>query len=122
MDILLDTHILLWFVKGDSRLSKSQLSTLNDLDNNIVVSMASLWEIAIKTGLKKLTIPSPLDVLVPKRIGVLNFTVAQLLTVQNLPHHHGDPFDRIIIAQALAEDIHVMSVDPNFPLYGVKLI
>ncbi|TAK46570.1 MAG: type II toxin-antitoxin system VapC family toxin [Saprospiraceae bacterium] len=122
MEILLDTHILLWFVKGDARLPVPRREMIINPSNHILVSLASLWEIAIKTSLGKLDIPASLDLLVPVEMDFLNTTLAHILLVQALPFHHKDPFDRMLIAQALTEDIHIMTDDPNFPPYRVKLI
>ncbi len=107
---------------GDSRLSITHRKMIADGQNTKLVSLASIWEIAIKTSLRKLEIPAELDILVPKEMAFFNITMPHLLKVQSLPHYHGDPFDRMIIAQALTEDIAVMSDDPNFPPYGVKLV
>ncbi len=122
MDMLLDTHILLWFVKGEKRLSASRRKIITNPSNHILVSLASMWEISIKTSLGKLAIPKNIDILVPQEMDFLNITLSHIQSVQELPFHHRDPFDRMLIAQALTEDIYVMSDDPNFPLYGVKLI
>jgi PIN domain nuclease of toxin-antitoxin system len=122
MEILLDTHILLWFVKGDARLAVPKRDAIAAPANHILVSLASLWEIAIKTSLGKLDIPAGLDLLVPAEMDFLNTTLAHIQSVQTLPFHHKDPFDRMLIAQALTEDIHIMTDDPNFPRYGVKVI
>ncbi|MFQ5448183.1 MAG: type II toxin-antitoxin system VapC family toxin [Saprospiraceae bacterium] len=122
MEILLDTHILLWFVKGDARLVVPKRDAITDPANHILVSLVSLWEIAIKTSLGKLDIPAALDLLVPEDMDFLNITLAHIQLVQTLPFHHKDPFDRMLIAQALAEDIHIMTDDKNFSSYGVKVI
>ncbi len=122
MEILLDTHMLLWFVKGDARLDVSRRNLITDRKNQILVSLASLWEISIKTSLQKLTIPVNIDILVPAEMSFLNITLPHIMAVQNLPFHHKDPFDRMLLAQALTEDIYLMSDDTNFPPYGSKLI
>ena len=122
MTFLIDTHILLWLVKGDPRLTVANKNLIIDKRNLKLFSKASLWEIAIKTSVGKLDIPVPLDLLVPKEISILDIDMPYFLAIQNLPFHHRDPFDRMIIAQALTEDIHIMSDDPHFPVYGVKLI
>ena len=122
MEILLDTHILLWFVKGDTRLDAARQKLITDGNNQILVSLASLWEISIKTSLQKLTIPVSIDLLVPSEMNFLNITLAHIISTQGLPFHHKDPFDRMLIAQALTEDIYLMTDDPHFPSYGIKLI
>jgi PIN domain nuclease of toxin-antitoxin system len=122
MTFLIDTHILLWLLMGDKRLSTTFKDLLTDSQNIKLFSKASLWEIAVKTSIGKLDIPAPLDLLVPKEIAILDIVVPHFIAVQKLPFHHKDPFDRLLIAQALTEDLHFMSDDQHFQAYGLKLI
>jgi len=124
---LLDTHSFLWFVGGDARLSAPAQQTIEDLSNEIFISTASLWEIAIKVNLGKLDLGAPYEQFVPaelqrQKIAVFPIAVAHLSVVARLPLHHRDPFDRLIIAQALTEGMPVITVDEVFDDYGVQRI
>lgn len=127
MNVLLDAHALLWFLSGSSRLSARALACIQDTQNTIFVSPATLWEIGIKDSLGKLTLPEPFEQLFPARLEasgilILPILVPHLHQHRNLPPHHHDPFDRLVIAQALAEDMTLVSCDDEFPAYGVKLL
>ena len=122
MRILIDTHILLWYVEGNVKLKQNWRDILQDSHNYKVVSIVSLWEIAIKTNINKLSIEYPLDKLVPLEFQILDIDMLHLLTYQKLPNHHKDPFDRLLIAQAQIEDLEIMTLDQNFPLYDIKLV
>jgi PIN domain nuclease of toxin-antitoxin system len=119
---LLDSHALLWFLAGDSKRIDSRLRERLE-DDATTVSAASLWEIAIKVGLGKLRAPQEL----PRRVEELGF---QLLPVKpehawrarDLPLHHRDPFDRLLIAQAQVERLPIVTADPEFAPYEVKII
>lgn len=90
--------------------------------NKNFVSIASLWEIAIKTNIGKLEIKYPLDQLIPLDFEILPVLVPHLLAYQKLPLYHRDPFDRILIAQAQTDDLTIITKDPNFPLYEVSVL
>lgn len=127
MNLLLDAHALLWFLAGSSRLSGKALAGIQDTRNTIFVSPATLWEIGIKDALGKLSLPEPFEKLFPSRLEASNILIVPILVPhlhvhRSLPFHHHDPFDRLVIAQALAEDFTVVSCDTEFPLYGVKLL
>jgi PIN domain nuclease of toxin-antitoxin system len=127
MKILLDTHSFLWFISGSERLSIDARDKIADLDNELVLSSASLWEIAIKVSMGKLELLQPYSQLIPQRleendINILPIELNHLATVVGLPFHHRDPFDRLIIAQALTEDLPVVSADRIFSQYSIKLI
>jgi PIN domain nuclease of toxin-antitoxin system len=122
MRILVDTHILLWYVAGNPKLDISLREILQDPYNLKMVSIVSLWEIAIKTNIGKLSISYPLDKLVPLDFQLLDIDIIHLLTYQDLPLHHKDPFDRILIAQAMSEELEIMTLDENFPSYDIQLI
>ncbi|HEX9961981.1 MAG TPA: type II toxin-antitoxin system VapC family toxin [Pyrinomonadaceae bacterium] len=126
MRLLIDTHILIWFLEGAKLLSKSRRQIIAEPQNDIFVSIASLWEIAIKISLGKLILTKPLaDVI--KQIAVEDIEVLPIapehaLQVSVLPFHHRDPFDRIIIAQAQVENLPVMTNDGEFGNYTIKIL
>ena len=126
MRILIDTHILIWFLEGNSELTARQKSLIVSSDNEIFASIASLWEIAIKVDLGKLTLANPLvDVIAglkSENIDILSITPTHTLQVSTLPLYHRDPFDRMIIAQAQVEFLDVISSDDAFADYGLNLI
>ena len=118
MKLLLDTHTFLWFI-DDSPLLSAKGKALLEADNDLLLSIGSLWEIAIKLCLGKLTVAMPTEVLMTQQlmsndIAVLSITIPPLVTVSTLPLHHRDPFDRLIIAQAMVERIPIVSTDPAF--------
>lgn len=125
MKLLLDTHALLWFISGDTALSSKGRALIEDVANDKLVSIASLWEIAIKHSLGKLPLAKPFDQLIPEQLqrngfDVLALTVEHTVKVAQLPFHHRDPFDRMLAAQCLVEDLPVVSNDDAFDAYGVK--
>lgn len=122
MNFLLDTHILLWFLENDSKLSDRGREVITNPENLIVVSAISAWEISIKQSLGKLIAPSNLaEALRFSRFEVLSMTLAHGIKVADLPIHHKDPFDRMLIAQALIEGLTIITVDQKFKLYDVRL-
>lgn len=127
MRLLLDTHALLWFVLEDPRLSIDSQSVITNPNNQILVSIASLWEIAIKISIGKYQLSDPfesfwLEQLKLNRFTLLNVAIQHTARIITLPFHHRDPFDRLIIAQALVERIPIVSVDDVFDLYGVSRV
>jgi PIN domain nuclease of toxin-antitoxin system len=125
MNLLLDTQALLWFVLDDSRLSERARESIIVADGMVFISPASLWEIAIKISLGKYELPMPFaafwdDQLLTNDFTLLPISVAHTARVADLPYHHRDPFDRLIIAQSLGEKIPVVSNDGMFALYGVE--
>lgn len=127
MTFLLDTHTFLWFVGADSRLSRKAMSTMRDEANPIVLSLVSVWEMAIKAGLGKLRLPQAVETFVPEQmqlngIGQLAIEFRHAARVEGLPPHHTDPFDRLLVAQALTEGLPIISADPAFDAYGVSRI
>ena len=122
MNILLDTQVFLWHIEGNPLLKLEDSRVIEDPSHTKLLSIASLWEIAIKTSLGKLTITQPLNRIIPEEIRILNINVSHLMQVQKLPFHHRDPFDRLIIAQASVENMTVMSRDRHFKAYGILLI
>ncbi|HEV7517108.1 MAG TPA: type II toxin-antitoxin system VapC family toxin [Thermoanaerobaculia bacterium] len=127
MRFLLDTHIFLWFIGGSERLRDPARTLLVDPENEALLSVASLWEIAIKVNLGKLTLERPFEELIPEQLSVaeidrLPIRMEHLATLSKLSLYHRDPFDRLIIAQAIAEGVPVLSSDPEFRKYPVQVI
>ncbi len=127
MRILLDTQIWLWMQASPDRLSERCLALVSDEANEILLSAASAWEIAIKYALGKLPLPEPPKDYVPDRMvsgGVsgLPVEVSHAIEVAQLPPHHRDPFDRLLVAQARAEGISLMTADPRLEPYDVDLL
>lgn len=108
--ILIDTHVLLWWLSGDTALGEKSQAMIADEANEIYVSAASTWEMAIKRKKGLLEVPDDFEAIVEDS-GFIE-----------LPMHHADPFDRMLIAQAQAEGLKLMTKDSAFPLYGVNLI
>jgi len=124
---LLDTHVLLWWLVDDARLSRKARRFLSDPGSELYFSAASSWELAIKFALGRLTLPSPPRSLVPKvlreqSIRPLEVTHSHALAVADLPEHHRDPFDRLLVTQARLEKLAVVSGDPVFREYGTTVI
>src|SRR5215213_6310445 len=117
MIILLDTCEFLWLVSGDRRLSDSATSALRNPENDVYLSVVSFWEISIKHSLGKLPLPQSPNIFVPQQrqlhgIDVLNLDEAAIGHLANLPAHHKDPFDRMLICQAQAYGMTFLSSDP----------
>lgn len=124
MRLLLDTHALLWFVWNHPNLSAAARALMTDPKNTLLFSAASIWEIAIKVGVGKLALADPFDVFMNQAINttgvaVLPVEVLHAAALPALPFHHRDPFDRMLVAQALVEGIALVSVDNVFSVYGV---
>lgn len=127
MKILIDTHVLLWFLEGDrNKISSSALAAILDSENEKFVSMASLWEVAIKVNIGKLplqsTLPKFFELIPYNGFSIVQIDQSHLLEYLKLPLHHRDPFDRILIAQSSCEGFQVVTKDPNFSLYPIKTI
>ncbi len=127
MRILLDTHIWLWLNQSPKELPTDALEKLTDEANVLYLSAASAWEIAIKHQLKKLHLPMPPEIYIPKRLsdnGILALPIDldHTLRASALPMHHKDPFDRMIVAQAMLEDLMLMTADPHIKLYETSMI
>lgn len=127
MKLLLDTHTFLWFVNDNLKLSDRLKDLIEDTNNVSYLSMASLWEMSIKSNLGKLTLNPNYEEFVDREvttstIQLLNIELEHLKINATLPFHHRDPFDRLIIAQSMAEDIPIVSVDSAFDKYSVTLI
>jgi len=127
MAYLLDTHVLLWLINQDSRLSGTAKKSYSDPNHEIYLSCASLWEIAIKISKQKLHIPGTLEDFVSQHvrgngIRILDIKPEHLYLIERLPFHHRDPFDRLLIAQSMVENYPIISSDKSFKDYAVKKI
>lgn len=125
MKLLLDAHAFLWFVWNHRNLSANARNLLSDPVNELLLSTGTIWEIAIKVGLKKLTLAEPYEDFMNRTIAdndlkILEISIQHTAVMTTLPHHHRDPFDRLIIAQSIVEGIAVVSNDPAFDAYPVK--
>lgn len=118
----MDTHALLWWLCDDPALPTDIALLIDDRGTDAVVSIASVWEVAIKRGLGKLEAPDDLPgVLEGEDFTLLPITSAHAWAVRELPHHHRDPFDRMLVAQAILEGIPLVSGDPRFAAYDVEV-
>ena len=124
MNLLLDTHVFLWAIDDDPQLSHAARAAIIDGNNMVFVSAVTAWEIAIKKATGKLTIPQGnyLDELRTHRFASLDITTEHALAVEGLPHHHKDPFDRLLIAQAQMEKLVLVTADARIKQYAVQII
>lgn len=125
MNLLLDTHTLLWFVLGDAQLSVAARQLIEDETNPKFVSPAAYWEIAIKISIGKYALNEPYEIFIDRAIrqnGFLTLPIEPRHTALliNMPFYHRDPFDRLIIAQAVVEGLAIVSADPVFDAYSVQ--
>ncbi len=128
MKFLLDTHIFLWWINADKRISDKIHSIISDANNDLFLSAASCWEIVIKSKIGKLSIseePVPGFInkqIVDNQIIPLAINSGHALNVYNLPDYHRDPFDKIIISQAIIEELPIITADNIFSKYPVEII
>lgn len=127
MRLLLDTHIFLWFIMRDPSLSRNTLDQLENGTHELLLSTASMWELAIKVSTGKLQVSNNLEdffhqQLAQNDITELPITISHVAHVAYLPLHHRDPFDRLIIAQAIVERVPILTADEAFKLYPVQII
>jgi len=127
MKALLDTHVFLWWITDDQRLSSRVREIIADGTNEILFSAASGWEIAIKTRLGRLQLPDDPKIFIPEQlelnaIEVLPVQIGHALHVYQLPSHHRDPFDHLLIAQARLEKLPILTADPQISRYPVEVI
>jgi PIN domain nuclease of toxin-antitoxin system len=125
--LLLDTHIFIWWVSDPSKLSQQALALCEDDTNSLIVSVASIWEMQIKQQLGKLTLNLPLQELIANQqqtndVAVLPIELVHVLALQGLPTHHKDPFDRMLVAQAIVEQAILLSADSVFAAYPVQVL
>jgi PIN domain nuclease of toxin-antitoxin system len=125
MNYLLDTHVLLWAINEPAKLSVSIKEKIQDTKNGCYVSIVSLWEIAIKISIKKLSVEMELidlfEIIGKSQFEILNLNQSDILQVAKLPFHHNDPFDRVLISQAQANNLTVLTRDKAFSSYSVAV-
>jgi PIN domain nuclease of toxin-antitoxin system len=123
VQLLLDTHTLIWWLANDRTLSNKAKKAIASIDNIVFVSAASAWEIAIKKTIGKLTAPDDLaEQIEKKNFQSLPIEIHHALAVEKLPLHHSDPFDRILIAQALCENLTIVTRDRKFNAYSIPIV
>ena len=126
MRILIDTHILIWHLGDDERLSSYHGQIIENPANSVLVSIASFWEIAIKSSRGKISLARSIEDILAEidhsSSTILPIKPEHTLQVSKLPFHHKDPFDRMIIAQAVVEGVTLMSTDRDFTAYGVDVL
>ena len=127
MKLLLDTHAFLWAISGDPRLSEKAEQLFVTGRNELYFSVASVWEVLTKVQIGKLPLPSPVgrylsDQLARNSVYVLPVQLEHVLRLETLPLHHRDPFDRILVAQSLHEDLPILTADPLLKKYSATLI
>ena len=123
MRLLLDTRVLLWWFANDPLLGKSARAGISDPGSTVYVSAATVWEISIKRALGKLEAPSDLLRQIElHRFEPLSMTASHAHTAGALPRHHDDPFDRMLVAQAMIEDLTLLTGDARMGLYGVGVL
>jgi len=127
MKLLLDTHVLIWWSSSSERLSSHVYNLITDTSNSLKFSIASIWEMQIKCQSGKLRLNSPLPNLIKTQMQVNNLQIlpielSHIYALEDLPNHHRDPFDRILIAQAIVEKIPLLTIDVAFDSYPVQKI
>jgi PIN domain nuclease of toxin-antitoxin system len=126
MKALLDSHAFLWALSGDTRMS-TRARDIFEGPSSLSLSIVSIWEILIKVQLGKLGLPRPaasyiFSELVKNKIATLPIRLDHLIAYENLPLHHRDPFDRMLIAQGIKEELPIITADRNFQNYSVRTI
>ncbi len=124
---LLDTHTFIWWVEDSPKLSPAASNTISCLENNCYLSLASAWEMAIKISLGKLKLATSLKRFITKNIAANDFKIlpidfSHINRIESLPFHHRDPFDRLLIVQAMTEQMPIISADTTLEAYTVKRI
>ncbi|MCG8462830.1 MAG: type II toxin-antitoxin system VapC family toxin [Holophagales bacterium] len=127
MRLLVDTHIMLWWLRADPRLSDQAGRLVGDGSNEVLWSVASSWEIAVKVSVGKLELERPLhrfyaDLIGEQNLKPLEIRHDHLVHVASLPLHHRDPFDRLLVAQAQLEKVPILTADPKIALYEVETL
>jgi PIN domain nuclease of toxin-antitoxin system len=123
--LLLDTHSFLWFIAGHANLSSTARALIEDAANQPFLSMANLWEMAIKLSLGKLSLGQPFGTFMPEQmklngIALLEIGIEHVAAVTKLPFQHRDPFDRLLIAQAMVEQMPTVGADSTFDAYPIR--
>lgn len=127
MRLLLDTHIFLWFISGDARLPTDWRERIRDPDSAVYLSVVSLWEALVKYRLGKLPLPHPPESYLPTQrarhqIASLSLDEASVCHLSSLPRAHRDPFDRMLVCQALEHGLSIVTVDPVFGAYSAPIL
>lgn len=126
MNLLLDTHTFIWFINGNKELSDKAKRIIENPSNKSYISIATIWEMAIKISLERLKINKPfesiLEQILKNNFEILPITFEHTLLISKLSFHHRDPFDRIIIAQGHIEKMTIVTKDENFSKYNIKLL
>lgn len=127
MRALLDTHVFLWWIIDNSQLSPLAREIISNGENELFLSAASGWEMAIKAKLGKLQLPGDIRSFIADQLAINNFAALPVqmnhaLHVYTLPDYHRDPFDRLLIAQAQTEDLPILTADPQIARYPVKVV
>jgi PIN domain nuclease of toxin-antitoxin system len=126
MSLLLDTHVLIWWLEDSRRVGAHTRAQLSHRTASIWVSAVSIWEISIKTGLGRLKVkktgPESIVALIDRGVQMLPIDFRHATAVADLPHHHADPFDRMLVAQAQCEGLTLVTVDPQIMAYDVPTL
>lgn len=126
MNLLLDTHIVIWFITNDGKLSKKIKNIIEDSNNRCFINIVSYWELSIKYSLGRLDLNSTVEeifnIIEKSGFDILPITLNHIIQLSKLEHFHNDPFDRLIISQSIIENLHLVSNDNYFPAYNVQLI
>lgn len=126
MNILIDTHIVIWFITNDTKLPKRLKRIIEDPNNKCFVSIATYWELSIKYSLGRLNLNSSIEeffnIIKASGFDILPITLNHILQLTTLEHHHNDPFDRLIIAQSISENLSVVNVDNYFKAYKIQMV
>ncbi len=127
MKLLLDTCCWLWWLDNPNKLTKPQLDAVSNRRNQLFLSVATIWEISIKVNNQKLTIPQTLNRLIEQQcpldsINIIDIKPIHAVQAENLTLHHKDPFDRMIIAQAITEDLTIVTSDSVFQKYNINVL
>lgn len=127
MNVLLDTHIFLWYITKDKRLSPGILDTIRRVDNRVYLSVVSLWEITVKYQLGRLPLPQSPDIFIPEQrsrhhISNLDLDETSVGQLVNLPEIHRDPFDRMLICQAIQHNLTLVTVDKDVQKYPLQTL
>ncbi len=127
LDLLFDTHSFIWWADEPMKLSRAALAALEDESNRLFLSDVSIWEMQIKVQIGKMKLQLPLQDLIDSQqrdneVEILPIKTEHILALDNLPFHHKDPFDRLLIAQSIVEGFTIVTVDSEFPAYPAKLL
>ena len=123
MNIIIDTHIFLWALSTPAKLGKTKRSALEDLSNTIYVSSITVAELMIKASIGKIEIDfNPIEMAAETGFALMDFSAKAALLLKDMPFHHRDPFDRMLVAQSIVENCHLMTNDPKIMQYRCKVI